>query len=405
MKFDRIGIIYRKEIRDILRDKRTLISMVLIPILIFPLMTGGIGGLVGSQIQKMGQQKTAIIVLGEEHAPDLYNYLTANESLILLETANDSTSAVRLLNDGVVQAVIQIPEGFESGFGDFFSGTDSSDYLNLIIDESEVKSDISRDKVVNILKDYRSKVVGEELKRNNLREDFDRPFWIYTHNTATESEMGGFVAGMIMPYMVILLALVGAMYPAIDLTAGEKERGTMETLLISPVARTDIVYGKFLTIMTASMATSILSMLSMYITLSSGFFLAGESSEVGFSIEPTGLFWILLMMLPLSALFSSLLMTVALFARSYREAQSYISPMMIFAIIPAVASVIPGIELNLKLAIVPIINVTLVLKDALMGRYDTVMILAVFISNIIYARIGIYIAAKQFQREEVLFRI
>jgi sodium transport system permease protein len=198
------------------------------------------------------------------------------------------------------------------------------------------------------------------------------------------------------------------MYPAIDLTAGEKERGTMETILSSPVSRLDLVLGKFLLVFSASLTTAILSVISM----GSSFYFLGHSHAVASSGGQglqMNLGWIsivavFLMALPLSVLFSALLMTIALFAKTYKEAQSYLTPMTFVVVIPAVASLMPGVELTPKLALIPILNTSLICKEIITGTYHWNSIALIFASTCIYAAVAIFLAIKMFQRESVLFR-
>jgi sodium transport system permease protein len=193
-----------------------------------------------------------------------------------------------------------------------------------------------------------------------------------------------------------------------DLTAGEKERGTMETLLSSPARRRDLVFGKFLLILTASLATATLAVLSMGSTFSflSRFSSPQEHGE-GFAIltiHPGTVVAIFVLALPVAVLFSAVLMTIALFAKSYKEAQSYLTPMTMVVIFPAIAAILPGVELTPKLALIPIVNVSLLCKELVAGTYHWNFIALIFLSTCVYAAIALFIAVKMFQRESVLFR-
>ena len=211
--------------------------------------------------------------------------------------------------------------------------------------------------------------------------------------------------------MVILLCMTGGMYPAMDLTAGEKERGTMETILSSPIPRLDLVLGKFFLVLTASLVTAALSVVSMGVSfwgmqnmksldLSKNPDAAGMQLHIGF----TAVLSVFLMALPLAVLFSAGLITISLFAKSYKEAQSYVSPLMILVIVPAVAAMLPGIELTSKLALIPILNVSLLCKELVTGTYHWNFIALIFLSTCVYAAIALFLAVKMFQREDVLFR-
>jgi len=163
---------------------------------------------------------------------------------------------------------------------------------------------------------------------------------------APPEKVSGATVGGFIGYMVVLLCMTGAMYPAIELTAGEKERGTMETILSSPISRMNLVLGKFLLVLSAALATAALSVMSMGISFSalrhfnvtSG---RGEAAGLLLQLGPKAVAAIFLMALPMAVLFSAVLMTIALFAKSHKEAQSYLTPMTFLVVIPAVASLLP----------------------------------------------------------------
>ena len=213
-----------------------------------------------------------------------------------------------------------------------------------------------------------------------------------------------------IPYFVILLCLTGAMYPAMDLTAGEKERGTIETLLCSPVSRTHLVLGKFLMVLTASIVTALLSIASMAVSFDVGkkmlLAFTGGAASPALQITITGkaIAAIFLVVLPLAVFFSAALLAISIFAKSFKEAQSYISPLMIAVVLPAVAALLPGVELTPALALVPVLNTSLVGKEIVTGTYHWNLIALIFLSSSAYAGVAIAIAVKLFQREDVLFR-
>jgi sodium transport system permease protein len=214
-----------------------------------------------------------------------------------------------------------------------------------------------------------------------------------------------------VPYFIIFLCLSGAMYPAMDLTAGEKERGTMETLLCSPTSRTDIVLAKFLVVLTGSLSSVILSLMSMGVsaTVAASSFSPGSGGGGGggmppLSIDPLGVLGVLALILPVAVLFSSLLLTLAVFAKSFKEAQSYVTPLIFVVVLPAMAGMLPGVELNYRLALVPILNISLVSKEMLSGVWHWGYIATIFGSTAFYAAAALAAAVAMFRREGVLFR-
>jgi sodium transport system permease protein len=273
----------------------------------------------------------------------------------------------------------------------------------------EIKSEFGAARLQAFFQEFRQRTLEERLASRSLPSNFIHPFEVVTQNVAPPEKVSAALFGGLIPYLVILLCLTGAMYPAMDLTAGEKERGTMETILTSPVSRTHLVFGKFLTVLTASLATAVLAVLSMGV---SGIFVKRlmrdlppeAASQLQISINAKAVLAVFAMVLPVAVLFSAALLAIALFAKSYKEAQSYISPLMIVVILPAVASLLPGVELDTKLALVPILNTSLVSKEIMSGTYHWNFIVLIFASSCLYAAVALYAAVKLFQREDVLFR-
>ncbi len=231
--------------------------------------------------------------------------------------------------------------------------------------EGEMKSGMGVGEVDRFFRNLRDQTVATRLVDRGLSADLVKPFEIKRQNVAPPEKVGGNIIGGLVPYMIIILCFTGAMYPAIDLTAGEKERGTMETLLCSPVHRVNIVLGKFLMVMTASIATIALTLISTAVSIIiGGNMLAGKGAAAakaaggagsGFIplIDPAGILGVFAMIAPVAVVFAALLLTISLAAKSYKEAQSYVSPLIIVVIMPAMMGMLPGIELNAKTALNP----------------------------------------------------
>ncbi|MFH1230445.1 MAG: ABC transporter permease, partial [Planctomycetota bacterium] len=360
MKLRTIKIIYLKELLDTIRDRRTLIAMIVVPILLFPVTMIGFGWFAGTQSIKMVEEVAKLTVPGKDNAPRLYQLMEQSKYLKIVQCTNPREA----LSKGEIQIIMEIPDDFESKVK-----IETPVEMTMLFDAAVIKSNIAKGKVNSVLEAYKQELVTQRLESRQIDNSILNPFGIKEQNVASEKKMTGMVLGMILPYIVILLSLTGAMYPAIDLTAGEKERGTMETLLISPATRLELVMGKFLTVFTASYITGILATISMFVTLILGLSILEEIIKgLAFSIQFGAVFVMLLLLVPVSMIFSALLMSIAIFARSYKEAQSYISPLMILVIMPAVIPMMaPGMELNLQWVWVPIVNVSLVLREVFTG--------------------------------------
>ncbi len=403
MPLQNIGTVYRKELTDSLRDRRTLISTLLVPLLLFPLLSVGFIGLAETLVKKAEGETPKVMLLGGADSPQLVVELHADKKIEVVPATPDWKE--KIVNKEI-RVAIAIPEGFEASLAQQNPQT-----IEIYKYEGELKSSISADTVERSLKAYRDKVIEARLDANHVPSAVLTPFRIKQDNVAPLEKVGGAEFGGIIGYMVILLCLTGGMYPAMDLTAGEKERGTMETILSSPISRLDLVLGKFFLVLTASLVTAALSVLSMGgsfwgIQQLKAFDVSKhpDSSGMQLHIGPSAVLSVFLMALPLAVLFSAGLITISLFAKSYKEAQSYISPLMILVIVPAVAAMLPGVELTAKLALIPILNVSLLCKELVTGTYHWNFIALIFLSTCVYAAGALFLAVKMFQREDVLFR-
>lgn len=400
MSLHNIGVVYRKELTDQLRDRRTIISMVVIPILMFPLLTVGMGTLVVKLVSSAKQEVPKVMILGGGDSPKVTEAVHSFPGIQIVPPAADAAAQV---TDKRIRAAVQVPGGFDASIEKGESSKISIEYY-----QGDMKSEFAAQTLQKLLGDYREKIAKEQLTAWHVPTGLLDPFEVNQQNVAPPEKVGGSTFGGFIPYVIIILCLTGAMYPAMDLTAGEKERGTMETILCSPVSRTDLVLGKFFMVVTASLATAILSVSSMSISFLwaqralSG---AGQENPLNVSIDPRGILAVLTMVLPLSVLFSAAMLAISLFAKSFREAQSYLSPLTIIVIMPAVMSVLPGIELNMKTAFVPILSTSLVSKEIVSGNHPWGFIALIFATSCVYAGIALAIAVRLFNREDVLFRV
>ncbi len=407
-----IFTVYGKELRDSLRDRRTLISMIVVPTLMIPGIIL-VAGVISYKVVSKAQAETpTVMVLGGGDSPAVRGALGADTKIKLLPVTADWRQRI---TDKQLRAAVEIPPGFDATLA---RGEPAA--VKIFNYESELRSGFAVNELRNFFNDYREKTVAARLVEHGLPAALVKPFEVTTENVAPPEKVGGNIVGGMIPYLFILLCFTGAMYPAMDLTAGEKERGTLETILCSPVARTDLVLGKFLMVLTASLATVVFSLLSMGATfIATGMLLARSDvgaaamaaaksgASPGFTlptIDPLGTVTVLAMVLPVAVLFSAVLMAVSLFAKTMKEAQSYVSPLIIVIILPAMMGMLPGVELNTRLAFVPVLNLALVSKELVSGVFHWNLLALVFGSTGLYAAVALAACVRMFDREDVLFR-
>ena len=403
MNLRAVGVVYRKEFTEWVRDRRTLISTVIVPLLLFPIIMVGFASMATILVGKAEKETPKIMILGGQDSPQV---LADLRKIDTLEIAPYQDNWKEQISEKEIRAAVEIPPGFQSALEKGDAKT-----VKIYFYQGELKSSLGADRIEKSLKDYRDAVVKDRLAAKNVSSSVLTPFSIEQQNVAPPEKVSGATVGGFIGYLVVLLCMTGAMYPAIDLTAGEKERGTMETILSSPISRLDLVLGKFFLVLSAALATAALSVFSMGISFSvlsrlnassgSGH---GDSAALLLQLGPKAVASIFLMALPLAVLFSAVLMTIALFAKSHKEAQSYLTPMTFLVVIPAVASLLPGVDLTPKLALVPILNTSLVCKEIMTGTYHWNSIALIFVSTCVYAAVALFLAVKTFQRESVLFR-
>jgi sodium transport system permease protein len=404
-----IRTIYGKELRDMLRDRRTLLSMIVIPTLVMPLIMGAIAFVSFKVVRQARATVPTVMMIGGEDSPQAGAALRANQKLKVTAASGDWRQQI---SDKKVRAAVELPAGFDAALE---RGEPTT--VKIYNYEGEMRSSFAVGELRRFFNEYRDGLIVARLEGRGLSADLVKPFEVRTENVAPPEKVGGNVIGGLIPYLFILLCFTGAMYPAMDLTAGEKERGTMETILCSPVARIDLVLGKFLMVLTASLGTVVFSLLSMTGTFLLGGTLfakfggaeasaqaARSTGPAMFSLDPLGLVAVLGMVLPMAVLFSAVLLAISLFAKSFKEAQSYTSPLIILIIMPAVIGMLPGVELNARLALVPILNVSLVSKELVSGVWQWKYVALIFGSTCLYAGVALALAVKMFNREDVIFR-
>ena len=396
MSWKNIRLILVKELVGTIRDRRTIMAMVIIPLIFYPLLFTGIG-----YFNKLGSTKSEeaisnIVICGGGFAPQLVKCLHDNEKIEILNIKDDPSFK---LKNGDVQAVLEIPS-------DFKYKIDQGAAVKLILkyDATEAKSRIAQKRVSQIMEKYKSEIILQRLSQLGLKEEFITPIILEEENIAPAEKTASSFLAVLLPYLIIILIFAGAMHTAVDITAGEKERGTIATLLVSQISRLELVLGKCFAVMLISFTSMVLGLLGLTLAFLSGASIAGGIEGAKFGISINTIFLIFLVLLPLVGLASAVLVMVGIFARSIREASSYITPIYMLTIFLGIISISQGIELTDKMFLVPILNSSFVFKELLMGKIYWEHIITTFSANMIIAGFALLKATRLFSKEEVLFR-
>ena len=395
-------IIYLKELLELARDRKTFFFTVFIPVFAMPLIFAGFGFLSSSMFKHASQADMAYAIFGKEHAPQLAERFAQEKGFHEIVLASPDEIKHAIAADRIKFALV-IPAGMGDALASHQQGVIQLHY------NSAATVDLTRKRVASIIgaqnRELREQALSAlKLNKQQLAYALD-PIKLEDHSTADKREQMGALIGGMLPYILLMVCLMSAMYPAIDSGAGEKERGTLETLLLAPVSRSRIVLAKFLVLFTIGLTSALLMIISAAVALHFfGARIGGDLVQVMRAIGPLDLAMVALMLVPTAAIFASVLLAISVYAKSYKEATGMISPLMIATILPTLVALLPGVELNWQWAMVPLTNVSLAMKELVKGTMDYRMFSVILLSTTITAGALLYLCRWWFNREQVLFR-
>ncbi|MFC1742792.1 ABC transporter permease subunit/CPBP intramembrane protease [Candidatus Riflebacteria bacterium] len=399
-KLDRVLSIFKKEFLSTLRDSNTLLSMVLLPILIYPIMA-----LAGSMVATQAKNRVDSEIVTVSIPRELKNYedwfASDTIKIVYYKQAHEQVEKGEL-DAAVVFASSSIP--LDSAL--FQSGSQKSLSVKILYDRTRWQSRKAEDHIWLCFNKFQDHIVKKRLKFHKLEKGFSKPIKFKSKNLAKPEKVGGFLIGKFIPGLILIFAMIGAFYPAIDLTAGEKERGTLETLLLSPIPLMEFMYGKFLAVLGVILITVSLNLMSMGLTakITIEHLRQAGVQDIAFNVSPEVILIIFLSMIPFGASMASIMMTVALIARSTKEAQNYLNPLLFIVCIPAFSNSIPGFELNPLTALIPVANLALLFKTLLLGNIPWLSLTLTLVSTMLYCGFTLALAGQIFTNRDILLR-
>lgn len=399
MNYKKLRTLYKKEILDVIRDKKTILTMVVLPVILYPLLFLVVMQVV-SMINASQQERTYYIAYEkvlEENRQALNDWIASDEDKLdytIKEAESDNPS--KDLEEEKIDAYITTVE------------TDSQITYEIHYLSAETNSSA----VCGMLEEEIDAYAKHQAEKNAKDAGLDVKKILYPVTaklmdaSSNESAVGS-ILGSVIPFLLITSILMGSMYPAIDATAGEKERGTLETLLTLPIGNMELIMSKFLSVATIAIVSVFINVISiggiaayLYATISS-LTESAKAFHLG-SFVPAILISIVCI-IAFALFMSALVMCVCAFAKSFKEANNYISPLTLVVLLTAYIGFIPNIELDARMALVPVANICLLMKDLLVFKYDFTLILLVLFSNIIYAFIAVWLLGKIYNSESILF--
>lgn len=396
MRGKMVKSVFKKEMMDILRDKKTLFMTVILPILLYPTLIILMSYVMSSSTTSLAQ-KTLNIAFSEAPNMEVMTKIEAlteeNGKFNIIEVEDYEAALLR----GEIAAYVMV------------ENKENTTEYKIYINSSEEDGGQASSRLQKIFQSYKEELISKRINAAGLDEEIIlQPITYGVQDTAKSEQVAGYLLGIILPFILVLGILTGAIYPAIDIMAGEKERGTLETLLTLPISNLELVMGKYLAVSLSALVSAIMSLLS--ISISIVFLILNASELVDVSVMNIDLSRLILPLIitficicVFTLVISAISMCVCSLAQSFKEAQNAVTPLMIGAMVLSYASMVPNLELNTVTASLPVVNVVLLIKSVLTFKYDLSLLMIVLISNIGFVIISVWLLSKLFKSEEVLF--
>ena len=391
--------IFKKELKETLRDRRTIMTMIVIPILLFPIILNVFSG-ISSKFQNDAANKEVFIGI----IADKDGFISKELNLMPKESRNfkilfykDTIDLIKDLKSDSIQIGIYTNSDFEMTLK-----SQKPAPLIIYLNETDIGIQSRAKSYINHIE---TKARQQRLSELKIEQSKVTPLMAIYKNIATEKEMIGKIAGGILPYIFIAFGFAGCMYPAIDLFTGEKERGTIETILTTPVLRWQILFGKMGVVILSGFIAATFALLGLFLSFE---FLDisknKEMHEIILSILSVRfIISLFILLFPLIVFFAGIMTPIAVYAKSFKEAQSIITPLNILVFLPAMVGFFPGIELNLTTACIPVVNVVLATKDLIAGTLDIGLFSISFGVMFLIAFASVLFSYKQYGKESNIF--
>ncbi|MCK9335528.1 MAG: ABC transporter permease [Candidatus Cloacimonetes bacterium] len=396
MNSKKVMIVYRKELMEVLRDKRTLFTTLLLPVILYPLLIVGFNAIMARQTGVLEKKSASVAVQDSVMNPvsmAIIEKLAEVENYTILPAAGNAQS---LYENKDIQAIVSISDSLTA------SGL-TTYQVYIQYDTANEQSMTVYSRLKDKLAESKNDLLHEQLELRGVHTDVMEILDVRPIDTASSQRKMGMILGMFLPYIMIIMLLTGASVVAADLVAGEKERKTLETLMVSGVGRLEIVIGKYLTIITLAMLNLVVNLFS--ISFSMRYMLSQAGMDMsGASLPLKSIFILLAAMLPLATLFSAILLSLSTFSRNMKEARTYEQPLMMVSMIMAMISFLPAIEMSNLMALIPVINIALLFKAVMIEEYQISHLLITIGSTLILDVFAIWATIKLFKTESILFR-
>jgi sodium transport system permease protein len=387
-----INIVFRKELREMLRDRRSLAIMFGIPLVLYPLLTVIIGTVGFSKKEQLTKREAKVAVVNAQDAPQLVTLLTEKDSGVGIVAPQDPRAD---LASGKIDAIVVVPEDAEKR-------ALAAEDVDLVtqLDRSRTSTLFVETRLTKILSAYERWLIEQRLRGRGESTDLLKPLTKTTEDIATAYQRFGKLMGMSLPVLLLMTGMLGALFPALNATTTERELGTLETLLVTPAGRMELLIAKGALVLISALLTAGLNMLSMALVIwRSLSFVETQMGQLQIDLPALALTY--LAAVPTLICFATLVLIVGLVARNFREANSLATPVMMIPLASMLVAIAEP-EMTPGLLVTPVANTTLIIREVLTGRITAGPFVLAFISSTVYAGLLLSLAARVFTNEQLV---
>lgn len=394
-----VRLLFAKELLGAIRDRRTMFLTVIFPLIFYPMIISVMSRFSETERLRLETLVPSVIVV-DRSRDEIFGSELLNVHAFIPVFRNDEATGRAALDNDVGQVLMQVEK--EAG-GEGLGLT-----VTLAYDQSDQVAFVAAEKVRDFLAAYLQRVMSEKLEQLGYNYDeLTPPLTVKLEDVATSESLGRMLLSRLLPYFMVLAILTGAMGLGAEITAGEKERSTIATLLVSQLSRTEIVVGKFLAVLTVSLLSSILSAIGLLIGVyffGGGLTPAAAAGVAVFRLDLTSFAWMIVVLVPLAVILAALVVIVGSFARSQKEASTYLLPIYMIIVLVGMMSMTGGVTFEGLRFLIPIANALYALQDIIVGDIVFANLAYTLAANVACGSLLIAAAVQLFKREAVLFR-
>ena len=396
-------VLINKELKHLFRDTKTIVQTVVVPTFITPVLIGAIFWYISSIAQEE-TVKTYDIAYSGDISNQIYDEIEETDRFTIVPI--DSLDNLKLsVQDDSSDIGIYIDDEFN-----LEQSINSTVKVMVFYKDLDTFSQ-AKDILMNIINDYEKDIISARLVDLEIDENILDPIDLEEEDLTTDKEFAGTFIGALIAFLFIAYILQGSMYPAIEMGAGEKERGTMETLISTNISSVEIIIGKMFSITLSAVITAIFSTLGFILPLIIVFLYFGDSipdtffNIVSAIVNPLAILGIFSMLVPLSIFMGALMLAVSVYSKNPKEAGLLLGNLMIFFFAPAYLPLInPGLEIDLVGSLIPCFSLALHTNALISDNLDPFLFSVTIFSTIVYSLISIYVTYIMFDDEKVIFR-